>query len=215
MCTIKLWVSVAGFLVLAGCSSSDKSATTQSTQASSTVKSQALIATVKALEAAHNRHDIEAELCLYADDIRFEAVDAWTKEGKAELRKLIELDAMLNSRMDFTGFSVADNRVTCKVKEQNDMIQLLGMGLMSYEDVFTFRDGLIRQVRATVSAESLQDEERQFGLFEQWASVNRPKELAEWKASNPAELNKEKITQWLVLLREWHKATDNAGPAKP
>jgi|GEM_PF-1705210 len=209
-------VMITGLLVFAGCASSDKPSLSRPAQASNALQPQVLIAKIRGMEEAHNRHDLEKELGYYSDDARFEVVGAWAKEGKAEFRKLLELDVLMNSRLEFTDFRIEGNTVTCKVREQNDMIALLGMDAMMYEYAeHHFRGGLIQEVRTKLSDESLQAEERQFGLFEKWAAVNRPKELEEWKTSDPGDISKEKVTQWISLLMEWRKATDNPGGAKP
>ena len=111
---------------------------------------------VKAYQEAHNSGNVEKELSFLAEDIRFEVVGRWTVQGKKEgLRKLVETDAALNSHLIFTDVKVSNNKVTCIVEEQIDLLKLAGIDTLYYEfREFTFEKGLIKVVRTKPTEKS-------------------------------------------------------------
>ena len=119
---------------------------------------QSLINTLLAMVEAHNRHDLEAELSCYTDDAQFEIVGRKAAKGKNALRSLFVDDAQRNSRLTLTDLTVQGNTVVGRGKEQNDRFTELGMDCIYFDECrFTFRDGLICQVKSTISRDSDQN----------------------------------------------------------
>ncbi|MBN1974629.1 MAG: nuclear transport factor 2 family protein [Sedimentisphaerales bacterium] len=113
---------------------------------------QKLLNNLRDMQAAHNRHDLEAELSFYADDAQFEVVGRSIITGKTKLRSLFTQDAQRNSRLTLTDFKVQGDTVVCKGKEQNDHITEQGLDCIYFEECrFIFRDGLIQEVKTTLS----------------------------------------------------------------
>jgi len=169
--------------------------------------SQTLVDKLMGMVEAHNRHDWERELSFFTEDARFEMVGAWVKEGKAELRKLFELDVLLGSQLTFTDFQVEADTVTCKVEEQTELHTLLGLKAIYYEySQTTFRDGLIEETRAKLSAESMAACDRQLATFLEWATQNRANALPELRVGKGYDITAANVDKWLQLLREWQES---------
>ena len=113
---------------------------------------QKLLNIIRDMQAAHNNHNLEAELSFYTDDAQFEVVGGSVITGKARLRSLFTQDAQRNSQLTLTDFKVQGNIVFCKGKEQNDRITEQGLDCVYFEECrFTFRDGLIHELKSTMS----------------------------------------------------------------
>jgi ketosteroid isomerase-like protein len=159
---------------------------------------------------AHNRHDLEQELSFYTDDVRFEVVGTggFTKEGKEELRKFLERDILLNSQLIFTitDCKLQGDTVICPLKEQNELVTRLGLDAIYYEECrHTFRDGLIKEVKATISPASDEACKRQVNAFSEWVAENRPDEIETLKILQPEQAAPADITRLLNLLEQWQK----------
>ena len=166
---------------------------------------------VKAYQEAHNSGDVEKELSFFAEDVKYGVVGQWSIKGKEELRKLVELDAALNSHIVVTGLKADGDIVTCKIKEQNDWLKLAKIGALYYESSeFIFEEGLIKEVRLKFTQKSFKAMQEFQATFGRWASKNRSQELAELKAL-PV---KENVGLRLRLLREWQEDKDKptSGP---
>lgn len=162
---------------------------------------------VKAYQEAHNSGDVKKELSFLAEDIRFEVVGRWTVKGKEGLRKLVETDAALNSHLIFTDVKVSNNKVTCIVEEQNDLLKLAGIDTLYYEfREFTFEKGLIKSVRAKPTEKSAEVMHEFRVSFIGWAAENRGEELAELQGEGLK--TKDNIGRWLALMRAWREASD-------
>ena len=163
---------------------------------------------LKAYEDAHNSHDVEKVMVFYAEDFRFEMVGSWVAEGKEEMRKLEEWDAAVNSQLTFTDLNVSGDTVTCKVMERNDLYRVAGIEGMHYKSsIFIFRDGLIKEIIAEQTEESVKTKEAVFKSFIEWASKERSQELAELKHEGEYVFNAENAKSWLILLQEWREKT--------
>lgn len=162
-----------------------------------------LVGRAHAMRDAHNRGDVEKELSFFADDVRCEFGDSFVINGKEELRKAVEQNALFNSRMTFTDCKESGNTVTCKVTEQNDMLQAAGIGPVYYEfSEQTYEDGLIKRLRARPTQDSNRMMSEFRGGFVQWASDKRPQE---WARLGAEGVTKENVDKWLMLIRQWRE----------
>ena len=162
---------------------------------------------VKAYQEAHNSGNVKKELSFLAEDIRFEVVGEWTVKDKEELRTIVETDAALNSHLIFTDVKVSDNKVTCIVEEQNDMLKLAGIDTLYYEfREFTFENGLIKGVRAKPTEESAKALQEFRVSFVGWAGENRGEELAELQGEGL--MTKDNVGRWLALMRAWREGSE-------
>lgn len=162
-----------------------------------------LVGRVHAMTDAHNRGDVEKELSFFSDDIRCDFGESFVINGKEELRKAVEQNALFRSQMTFTDCKESGNTVTCKVEEQNDMLKAAGIGPVYYEfSEQTYEKGLIKGVRASPTQESIRMMGNFRSAFGQWASDTYPQEWAMLRAEG---VTKENVNKWLALVREWRR----------
>ena len=171
--------------------------------------SPSLTSQVRAMERAHNLHQLDKELSFYADDARFEFVGEFAVQGKDKLRKIFTVDVLLNNSLAFSDISIVGNSVFCKVEEKNDMWRALGVEKVYSRCEIVFKNGLIQEVRATKSAqsESAAELDKADQAFSAWADKNRPQEVARLLGGKPFEgfLTPENALGFLKLAREWKK----------
>ncbi len=165
-----------------------------------------LVKNLRAYKQAHNAHDVNKAMSFYSDDIRFDMVGSWIKKGKDEIRELEEWDAAVNSYLEFTDIEVKGDTIKCKAIEKNDLFTASGIQKLEYESViFVFQDGLIKEVKAKQTEESLKNMESVFKKFIEWASTEKTKELEELKKKGEFIFTPENAEKWLSLVREWRK----------
>ena len=165
---------------------------------------------LRSYEQAHNNHDIEKIISMYSNDARFEIVGSWIRSGKEEILGLAEWDSVTNSRMIITDIKTIGDTVTFKLQEGNDWFRLAGIEYMYYEPCrIVFRNGLITELKAETTAESL-------GLFMEiwpgvfkWLSAEKGDELSALISGGEFVYNRENAEKWLTLLREWKEHTNN------
>jgi hypothetical protein len=159
-------------------------------------------------EDAHNSHDVEQALLCFTDDIRFEMVGSWIRQGKEEMRDYEEWDAAVNSHFTFRDISISGDTIFCRLTERNDWFGLAGIDAIDYERArITFRDGLIEEIIAEETEESASATQQGFQSFIQWAARERIYELVELMRGIEFVFAKENAAAWLALLQEWRVAT--------
>jgi hypothetical protein len=157
------------------------------------------------MQAAHNNGDVEKELSFFDDDVRCEFGESIALEGKEQLRNAVRQNALLNSRMTFSDCKERGNIVTCKVKEQNDMLRAAGIGPAYYEfSQQIFEKGLIKEVRTKPSEESRRAWNEFWASFVTWVTDKRAQE---WAGLGTEGVTKENRNRLLALVREWRKET--------
>ncbi len=165
-----------------------------------------LVGRVHAMKDAHNRGDIEKELSFFAEDVRCDFGGTFVISGKAELRKAVEGNALFDSQMTFTDCKESGNTVTCKVKEQNDMLKAAGLGAVYYEFCeHIFENGLIKGVRAKPVEENVRALKEFRESFGKWVSETMPQESAELKVEG---ITKNNVNKWLALMRQWREENE-------
>jgi hypothetical protein len=171
--------------------------------------SPSLTSQVRAMERAHNLHQLDKELSFYADDARFEA-NEWTVQGKDELRKIFAADVLLNNSIAFSDISIVGNSVVCNVEEESDMFRALGVEKVYSRCEIVFKNGLIQEIRGDpncAQSESQAELNKADQAFSAWADKNRPEEVARLLGGKPFEgfLTPENALGFLKLAREWKK----------
>jgi hypothetical protein len=171
--------------------------------------SPSLTSQVRAMERAHNLHQLDKELSFYADDARFEMRDCNTVQGKDGLRKIFTVDVLLNNSIAFSDISIVGNTVVCKVEEKSDMFRALGVEKVHGRCEIVFKNGFIQEVKDIKSAQSESQAElyKADEAFSAWADKNRPEEVARLLGGKPFEgwLTPENALGFLKLAREWKK----------
>ena len=156
------------------------------------------------LEDAHNSHDIERCLNIYTNDARFVLVDGWVAEGKDKLRERFEWDFAMQGSLQFADCKVIKDTVVCKVEERNDFFYLLGIESVNYEySKFIFEHGLIKEVQAKVSQQSIETIDNAMSEFMLWASSERILELDELLADGDLVFSADKAEKWIILLQTY------------
>jgi hypothetical protein len=159
---------------------------------------------VRQYQDTYNTHDNEKLMSLYADDITFEIVGVWIKQGKPAVRELAEWDKATNLRMTISDISVSGDTATFKLVEENDWWTLANIGKVCYEPcVMVFRNGLISELRATMCQESLDAYARMWPSIIAWAKKHRHETLKELLPGGEFIYGAEAAHKWLDLLREW------------
>ncbi len=170
--------------------------------------SPSLTSQIRAMERAHNLHQLDKELSFYADDAQFETKD-WKVQGKDELRKLFTVDVLLNNSLAFSDISIVGNRVFCTVEEKNDMFRALGVEKVYSRYETVFKNGLIQEIREDLNcaqSESQAELNKAVQAFSAWADKNRHEEVARLLGGKPFRgLTPETALDWLKLAREWKK----------
>lgn len=128
---------------------------------------------------AANRHDLEAIDAMLTDDIVFEMNGRGIAMGKEQFRNIQDNDAGFNTELELTDCKQSGNKVACKITERNDYVRAAGINEIQYSsDVFTFKNGLIRKISATMSPESVKAGKEFDQGFVAWVRQNRSEELS-------------------------------------
>jgi hypothetical protein len=171
--------------------------------------SQNLEERLKAMEAAHNNQDVEKHLSFYSDTARFVMLGQWIEKGSDKLRGLFEWDAAINSKLNFYDIEIHGDTVKCKAEERNDFFKIAGLDVVDYEFyIFIYKDGLINEVRAKMSLESIQNFGRLFTPFVLWSQKEKAEEFAKLSSGGQMDFAKDKAEYWLELMREFYSKQD-------
>jgi hypothetical protein len=159
---------------------------------------------------AHNSHDIEAELALYADEVVFEVPQNTAILAREDLRPRLEWEAVTESHLSVSGIEIDDGTVTINdLVETSKWLQLAGIEAMVYEPgtQLVFADGLISEVLPAPPTEASQDAvELAMNELMDWVMENRPEAL-EGMPGGQLPYDGEGARKLLELLAAWREAT--------
>jgi hypothetical protein len=166
-----------------------------------------LIERARAYEEAYNRHDLQAVMAMYTDDIRFEMIGDPPRLGKEEVRLVEEYCAAVNSMLSFKDLVETADGVSFRATERNDWSRLAGIGEIEYVSChFTFRDGLLAAVRVEMAEPSTEASDRVWRSLMAWASKERGEALAQLMPAGEPVFEAETARGWLALLQEWRQS---------
>ncbi len=161
---------------------------------------------VQTYEKLHNTHDIEGELLLYHDDIKFELKGTWIKSGKAKIRELAEWDSVLNSNLEFEIFDVKGDSVFCKVAEKNDWFKAVGIEQIIHDPtIFIVRNGRITNIIANPSSEVGKEIGAKISAIYSWSNMTNDNTINELIVNGEFIYSDESAEKWLRLLEKWNK----------
>lgn len=163
---------------------------------------------VEAYLDAINRHDIDAEMSLYAEDVTNEVVGYFSKTGKSALRQLGEYGTAINNNFHFHGYTIEKpGQVSFKVTQQNEVLRTFGVDELRYASYkMTIRNGLITSIRTELSQESLKLVKETDEAFVTWATKEQPEAFAAMTPGDEFIHSKKNGLAVMALLREWQTA---------
>jgi hypothetical protein len=162
---------------------------------------------VKAYQGAYNSHDLDGLMSLFTDDAAFEVVGQFVLKGKEDVRRVAEYDSALNIHMTISQFTTRGDTVWCHLAETNDWLKTAGIGEATYSAMFVIEDGLIKLIRGESTPEIDKALNQVLEPLLEWASKERPEQLAEMTPEGKFAYNAENAKKSLALLREWQEAT--------
>jgi hypothetical protein len=166
---------------------------------------QDLVSLVQAYQAAKNNQDVDAVAAMLAEDAEFEMVGSGTLVGREQIRALDEYDVGINTQLEFSSCTQAGTTVTCDVVETNDWLDAAGLSENRYVgSAFTFEQGLITRIAASLSPESGQAMGQIFQAFVPWLAQNHTEAMPTlFTPANQFIYSREKGVLVVSLLREW------------
>lgn len=159
---------------------------------------------VSAYQQAHNEHQWEQVMQLFAPDIRFEMVGIWVKQDADLIAKVEQWDAVLNSQLTFSDLREKDGGVVCQAFETNDWLALVGIEKLIYSSVrFEFGNGLIKKIKAQMAPESEQAMARAINKVTRWALDSHREVVQKLIPRSNFIYGHDEALQWKALLEEW------------
>lgn len=159
--------------------------------------------------AAHNSHDIEAELALYADEVIFEVPQNTALMRREDLRPRFEWEAVTDSQLSMSGIDIDGNAVTINdFAETSSWLQLAGIAEIVYKPgtKIVFADGLITEVMpSSPVAESQEAIGAVMDELMTWVMENHPEEL-EGMEGGQLPYDGKGARKLLELLAAWQEA---------
>ena len=162
---------------------------------------------VMTYEDAYNSYDLDRFLSLFAEDATFEVVGQFVFKGKEDIRRVAEYDSVLNLHMSIIRLSTKADTVFCDLTETNDWLKTAGIGEARYTGRFVFEDGLMKLIEGKATPETDLAFNQVLNPLMEWASEERPEELAQMMPEGKFVYNAENAKKSLALLREWQEAT--------
>jgi len=162
---------------------------------------------VKAYQNAYNSHDLERLVSLFAEDATFEVVGQFVFKGKEDIRRVAEHDFALNIHISIGGPSIKGDTIFCGLIETNDWLKTAGIVEARYTGWFVFEGGLIKLIEGKATPETDTAFSQVLNPLMEWASQERPEQLAQMMPEGKFVYNAENAKKSLALLRQWQEAT--------
>jgi hypothetical protein len=138
-----------------------------------------LLASLKAYEAAANRHDWTAVVPLMAEDAVIDLGGDLAIVGRDNARALHEWERAMGTETHYTDCRVEGQTVRCRATEENDFQRATGLAPIEYtSSVVVFENGRVVRMSATLSEESAAEVSRVMQPFLAWAGKAQPTTVA-------------------------------------
>jgi len=155
---------------------------------------------------AHNSHNIQKPLAYYSDDITFQLVGTWTKNGKEEIAELEEWDSAVNSKLQFYVQKESGDTLFCYGTETNDWFTAIGINEIKYDlIIFIFDNQVITKIIAKLDPEINERIGRAMGSIIEYTTQTNNDILSELIPKGEFIYSQESAKKWLKLLGEWNK----------
>ncbi|UCB51618.1 MAG: nuclear transport factor 2 family protein [Candidatus Zixiibacteriota bacterium] len=163
---------------------------------------------VKAYQHAYNSHDLGQLLPLIAEEATFQVPGHFDLKGKNDIRLVAEYDFALNIQMTLDRLTARGDTVYCELVETNDWLEAAGIDEAYYKGKFVIGKGLIRHIRGEATRETQKAFQDVLNPLLEWASEERPEQLAQMMQEGKFVYNAENAKKSLALLKEWREVTE-------
>ena len=171
--------------------------------------------TVEAYIDAHNRHDVEAVLNLFAPGIVFVMPNGDTRDGLEQMANLEAWDAALESRLDVSDLEVVGTSVVAgEIVEHNLWFELSGIGPITYLPgaVYEVEDGRITSIHAASwEPEHIVAFTNFLNRFVPWATAAFPSETAAAMPDGGFRYDADAAQMWIEMLVAWKDSLTGGG----
>jgi hypothetical protein len=162
---------------------------------------------------AHNEHNIDTALALLADDVEVSfsvplgceriVTLGGSGSGLEAVRDVEEFRYAVNSHLVAEEIETKGDTVNCQLRETSDFFRLLGIDTVQYASAdFVFRNGLIREIRASHGQQSCDEINERTRTIQHWiaeesdlVSALTPDDRWTYTAENAGV--------WLRALNDW------------
>ncbi len=165
---------------------------------------------VAGMIAAHNRHDLTAQMTFFADDASYAIADQPAVIGKSVVREIFGADSVMKSELVYGALEVhGDTVIVGSVTERNDLLRLLGLPEVHYlpGTRLVFHKGLIRRLETTrLEQREWRTMRDNFAALMAWLQTAHPELMREVGAGRLSRNNAESAAEWLKLAAEWRES---------
>ena len=162
---------------------------------------------VMAYQHTYNSHDLGELLPLFTDDSTFEVEGAFKLKGKDDIRRVAEYDFALHIHMTIDKLVPKGDTVFCELIEMNDWLEATDIEEAYYSAKFVFQKRKIKSLSCQPYPETEKVFKSVFQSLMQWASRERPEQLAQMMKEGKFVYSAENAEKSLALLREWKEST--------
>ena len=156
---------------------------------------------------ALNNHDKEKALTYLAEDFKLVFVDFDMTMTKDQVVDVLGWDVGANGKVTHGELHVSENTISGTFTEQNDFLKLINIPQLKAKIIYKFgEDGLIKEQLYQALPDQPSFLEKMKPAIN-WAAQYREEELAIIYPNNQMLFNEEMAKRWVVLLKDWRKAT--------
>ena len=145
-----------------------------------------------------------AVLNLFADSARFDIEGADVSfVGREGIARLADYGAAVHSRLVARNIEVSNDTGRCRLDEENDWLELLGVGHASYDGWFLVSGAKIAAARVRLTSQSSDELGGRLAGFAAWLIAEDPKALPRLFPNGRPAYDSRVIPELIALLRKW------------
>lgn len=163
-------------------------------------------AVVRAFFDAQRAHEVEPVMELLADDFVFRDREATFSVPRSRIRPMLAWDAATRWRGDVSVLETVGDTVRVRVVEDNDFLELTGLGPLTHDVTFVVSDGRIRESIVPSDPELQEAVDEALAPVLAWARETRPDDLDGLLGDAGIIYDGRSARGWVSLLREARRA---------
>lgn len=162
--------------------------------------------TVARFFTALQAHDVERVMELLHQDYVFRDQAGTFSVSRSGVRPMLEWDAGVGWRGEASVVETEADTVRVRLRETNDLLELLGLGPLRTDVAFVVADGMIREAIAGSGAEMQQTVDAAVAPVLKWVRATNPAKLRGLVEDGNVVYDGRSAKGWIRLLREAREA---------